>query len=100
MRLWLALIAVALLSPSLVDRAYASAPPSQVVALLVAEKGVEAARCAAVPRRDHAATYLCVVRVRSGCVAALFQIRHGELGWYGSSARHVRCWHTAGGPTS
>jgi len=98
---WSLLIAAAVLAPGLVDKAYAApAPPSHVVALLTAEKGVEGARCVSGPTRDHAPTYLCAVRVRGGCVAALFQFRHGELGWYRTSARPVKCWKTDGGPTA
>lgn len=93
-------VALALLLTVFTWAAHAAAPPSKVVADLLSEKGVLGARCARGPVRDHAPTYLCVVKVRSGCVGAIFQYRHGELGWYGSSARRVTCWKVDGGPTS
>lgn len=98
---WTLLIALALLAPRAVDAAWASpAPPSQAAAAIGSEKGVLGVRCTSGPIRDHAPTYLCVVRVRNGCVAALFQYRHGQIGFYRSSARQVRCWRSEGGPTS
>lgn len=100
---WAILIAVAVLCPAAVQSAYASpsaaAPPSHIVALLESERGVQGARCAVVPPRGGRPTYLCTVRVTGGCVAAVFQLRHGVLGWYGASAHPVKCWKSLGGPT-
>lgn len=101
MRRWLALIAFALLAPGVADRAFAAtAPPSKAAADIASEKGVLGVRCTRGPRRDNAPTYLCVVKVRGGCVMAQFQYRHGEIGWYSQSAHKTTCWKTEGGPTS
>lgn len=94
-RRWLALIAVALVSPSIVDKAYAAAPPtpSKVAAMLKAESGVLDARC-----KRHGHDFLCTVKVQAGCVSAVFGFRHGQLGWYRQSAKPVKCFK--GGPAA
>lgn len=80
---------------------HAAPPPSQAAADIGAWKGIEAARCYHFRPIHHVPTYLCVVKVRSGCVAGLYQYRRGQgIGWFSQSLRPVKCWKTDGGPTS